>query len=157
MEVPRPSRTCSVSQRDFHPNEPFFSVLTDNDGFFIRNDIAAEHWTEPPKHYVGWWKTTAKHIAERPTQRQCSGETLQDLFEHIHSQQGDADTLYVLTLLMIRRRMLRLENETADEHGNRQLEVYSLNTNLTYQIPVAIPNQERLEAIQQLIDRFSSL
>ena len=148
MEVPRPSRTCSVSHRDFRPNEPFFSVLTSENGLFVREDIATEHWLGPPEEFFGWWKSTVKHVADNTTQ-QVSGETLQGLFEHLTAQPGEADTLYILTLLLLRRKLLRYEKESTDEQGNRLLEVYALHTDMTYQVPVAMPDHERLETIQQ--------
>jgi len=149
VEVPRPSRICSISHRDFAPNEPFFSVLADERGLFVRRDIAVEHWSGPPEACFGWWKSTAKHIADNTPQRQVAGETLQSLFERLTSQPGEADMLYILTLLMLRRKMLRYEKETVDGQGNRWIEVYSLHTNLTYQVPTAMPNHDRLEVIQQ--------
>jgi len=128
-------------------------VLTGENGLFVRKDIATEHWTGPPEEFVGWWKSTVKHIADNATQ-QVSGETLQSLFEQLVErltavQTDEADTLYVLTLLLLRRKLLRYEKETADEQGNRLLEVSALHTGVTYHIPVAMPSQERLEIIQQ--------
>jgi len=157
VEVPRPSRTCSVSRRDFRPNEPFFSVLTGESGLFVRKDIAAEHWTGPPEEFVGWWKSTVKHVADSATQ-QVSGETLQSLFEQLAATQSDeADTLYVLTLLLLRRKLLRHEKEITDEQGNRLLEVSGIHTGVTYHIPVAMPSYERLEAIQQQLAALTTL
>ena len=148
VEVPRPSRSCSVSRREFRLNEPFFSVLQGEDGLFIRKDIAAEHWTGPPENIVGWWKSTVKHVGDG-TPQPVSGETLQGLFERLLASSDEPDTLYILTLLLLRRKMLRYEKETQDDQGNRLLEVYSLQANQTHQIPVAMPSQERLEEIQQ--------
>ena len=148
MEVPRPSRTCFVSRRDFHTQEPFFSVLTEEEGLFVRKDIAAEHWIGPPDEFIGWWKSTAKHVTDN-TSPQVPGETLQGLFERLTVQSDESDTLYILTLLLLRRRLLRYEKEVTDGQGNRFLEVYAVQTNMMYQIPVAMPGQERLEAIQQ--------
>jgi len=148
VEIPRPSRTCSVSRRDFRPNESFFSVLTGENGLFIRKDIAAEHWSRPPEEFVAWWKSTVKHVADN-TPQQVSGETLQSLFERLTAQTDEADTLYILTLLLLRRKLLRYEKEIADEQGNRLLEVSALHTDLTYQVPIAMPDHDRLDAIQQ--------
>ena len=148
MEIPRPSRICSVSHRDFFPNEPFFSVLTGENDLFVRKDIAAEHWTGPPKNFFGWWKSTVKHIANN-TPQHVSGETLLGLFEQLTAQSGEADTLYILTLLLLRRKLFRHEKEIVDDQGNKLLEIYAYHTNMTYQVPVAMPNHERLEIIQQ--------
>ena len=147
MEIPRPSRTCSVSRRDFHPNEPFFSVLTGESGLHVRKDIATEHWTGPPEEFFGWWHSTAKHITDSDSQH-VSGETLQSLFERLIEQPDEVDTLYILTLLLLRRKLLRYEKESADELGNRLLEVYAPHSDMTYQVLAAMPGQERLEAIQ---------
>ena len=138
---------CSVSRKDLRPNEPFFSVLTGEDGFFVRKDIAAEHWSGPPEQCFGWWKSTVKHVADAPSS-QISGETLQSLFERLTTQPEEADTLYILTLLLLRRKLLRYEKESTDEQGNKRLEVYALHTDRSYQIPVAMPGQDRLEVIQ---------
>ena len=148
MEVPRTSRTCAVSRRDFRPNEPFFSVLTDEDGLFVRKDVSPEHWSGPPDVCIGWWQSTVKHVADNAPQ-QVSGETLQELFERLTAQPGEADTLYILTLLLLRRKLLRYEREITDEQGNQLLEVFALHTDMLYQVPVAMPNHDRLEAIQQ--------
>ena len=96
----------------------------------------------------GWWKSTVKHITENVPQH-VSGETLQSLFERLTAQPGEPDTLYILTLLLLRRKLLRYEKETADAQGNRLLEVYAVQTSTMYQIPVEMPGHERLEAIQQ--------
>ena len=148
MEIPRPSRSCSVSHRDFRPEEPFFSVLTNENGSYVRKDIAAEHWTGPPKGFFGWWKSTVKHVADNVSPR-VSGEELQNLFERLTALPGEADTLYILTLLLLRRKLLRYEKEIVDDQGNRVLEVYMPCTDMMYQIPAAMPGQERLEDIQQ--------
>jgi hypothetical protein len=147
MEVPRPSRMCSVSRRDFRPHEPFFSVLTGEDGLFVRTDVAAEHWSGPPDECVGWWKSTVKHVAESATQP-VSRETLQGFFERLAASPGEADMLYILTLLLLRRKWLRYEKEITDAEGNRWLEVYAPHTDRMYQVLVAMPDQERLEGIQ---------
>ena len=115
---------------------------------FVRKDISVEHWQGPPKECFGWWKSTAKHISEHAPQ-QVSGETLLGLFERLTAQPGEADTLYILTLLLLRRKLLRYEKEITDGQGNRWLEVYVVHSSTMCQIPVEMPGNERLEAIQQ--------
>ena len=156
MEIPRPSRICSISQRDFRPHEPFFSVLTEENGLYVRTDIAAEYWMGPPEEFFGWWKSTVKHVADNISP-QISGEDLQSFFERLVALPGEADTLYILTLLLLRRKLLRYEKEIVDEEGNRILEVYMPHTDRTYPIPVAMPGQKRLEYIQQQIAALTSV
>lgn len=148
MEIPQPSRTCSISRRDFRPNESFFSVLMEKNGSFIRKDISVEHWSEPTEKFFGWWQSTAKHVADQTSQH-VSGETLLNLFERFVAMPCEADTLYILTLLLLRRKLLRYEQEITDEQGNRLLEVHAFHTEMTYRILVAMPGRERLEVIQE--------
>jgi len=155
VEIPRPSRTCSVSRRDFQADEPFFSVLTRENELFIRKDIAAEHWSGPPHEFFGWWKSTAKHVTEHPP-KHVSGETLQSLFERLAAQPGEEDTFYILTLLLLRRKLLRYEKESIDEHGNKWIEVYALHTNMTYRVPAAMPDHERLTEIQRQLTALTN-
>ncbi|MDR0520926.1 MAG: hypothetical protein LBH00_03625 [Planctomycetaceae bacterium] len=157
MDIPRPSRCCSVSHREFLPGETFFSVLTEDGGQFFRQDIAAEHWRQPSQPVFGWWKTAAKQAAADLPSKQTSNELLFRHFEQLVRQQNEADAemLYVLTLLLLRRKWLRYEKETDGGGGNKQIEVYSPQTNLSYQIPAAMPNHDRLEFIQQQLEQIS--
>ena len=123
---------------------------------FVRKDITPEHWSGPPEGFFGWWKSTVKHVADNSSQ-QVSSETLQSLFERLSVQPSEADTLYILTLLLLRRKLLRYEKESADEQGNKLLEVYAVHTDMTYQIPVEMPGQERLEAIQQQLSALTNV
>ncbi|GHT14794.1 hypothetical protein FACS1894170_12070 [Planctomycetales bacterium] len=155
-DVPRPSKTCSVSQREFLPGEEFYSVLTDNDGLVVRADVAAEHWIEPPEHCLAWWKTTAaENVAKKNIA--APNEALLQFFNELSFETDNADVRYVLTLLLLRRRSFRLDKEDTDEAGHKVMFVTSLHDDAVHQVAVAMPNQERLEEIQQLLSERTGI
>ncbi len=58
-----------------------------------------------------------------------------------------------LTLLMIRRRLLRYEKEE-ERDGQKFLVVYAVKENATYEIPTAMPDRERLAEVQEELSRL---
>ena len=55
---------------------------------------------------------------------------------------------YVLALLLIRRRVVRLEETERDDNGCEMLVLYCPRRETTYRVAVAAPNDERTTEIQ---------
>ena len=55
---------------------------------------------------------------------------------------------YVLALLMVRRRVFRLEEGEPDQQEGEMLVVYCPRRETTYQVPVVVPDASRAEQIQ---------
>jgi hypothetical protein len=150
MDIPKPAKNCSVSQRELQPNEPFYSVLTEEINGLQRSDISVEEWKTPPndlpEDWVGWWQTKMPENPEKKSQL-APNDVLLELFEELGNDTQETDIRYILTLLLIRRRMFRLEREEVRE-GQKMLIVYDLKRNLNYEIPVALPAPKRVEEIQ---------
>jgi len=54
---------------------------------------------------------------------------------------------YVLTLLLIRRRVFQLEEEKRDQ-GHAIVSVYCPRRDMNYDVPVLVPDPSRIEPIQ---------
>ena len=149
MDIPKASKTCSVSRRELKPGEAFFSVLIEeNDGETKRLDIAAEHWTGPPQHCVGWWRTSNPETSDKKI-KLAPNDILLDLFEQFSADLTKPEMRYVLALLLIRRRLFRYEREEeTDETGEKTLVVYSIKQNMNYEIPVVHLTSGQLEDVQ---------
>jgi hypothetical protein len=52
-------------------------------------------------------------------------------------------------LLLIRRRVFRLEEEKTDDQGRELLAVYCPRREATYEIPAVVPEPQRVDEIQQ--------
>ena len=63
------------------------------------------------------------------------------------------DFCFVLALLLVRRRIVRLEAEETDEHGPSRLVLFSPKTEAEYRVPVVHPLPERVQEIESGIVR----
>jgi hypothetical protein len=152
MEVPKAARNCCLSGRELLSGETFFSILVEEDDVYVRRDFASENWQGAPEKYVGWWKTKVQNISDKKA-KLAPNEVMLNLFEQIRTNSGQADLLYVLSLLLIRRRLFKYDREEQDENGQKKMIVYAIKENNSFEIPVAMPDLSRLEEIQsQLAD-----
>jgi hypothetical protein len=72
-----------------------------------------------------------------------------DLIEQWSGEPGRADTCYVLALLLVRRRVARLEETEHDAEGREVSVLYCSRRETTYRVPNVVPSDERVAAIQQ--------
>ena len=70
-------------------------------------------------------------------------------WDELAEQPDRQDMRYVLTLLLIRRRVFRLEEEKSSGQGRELLVVYCPRRETTYQVPAAVPEPPRIEQIQE--------
>ena len=82
-------------------------------------------------------------------------DVLLDLFEELAEQAQSADLRYVLALLFIRRRVLRLEDTEQDPMGGELLVISCPRCSTDYKVRVTPPDGARAEEIQnQLAQMF---
>jgi hypothetical protein len=146
-EIQRFTRQCAASGREMAPGEEFYSVLTVDGAELVRRDYAKAAWPGPPEGAIGWWKSQvpgpdAKRLHWAPN------EVMLQFFEQLEQQPGREDVRYVLTLLLLRRRVLRMEREDGDAEGRQVLVVYCPRRETSYQVLVAVPEETRIQQIQ---------
>ena len=144
LEVHRCTRQCAKTDRLFSPGETIYSVLLSDGGQIKRLDYAADAWQEPPDTAMAWWKSqlpgaNAKRVHWAPN------EVILDYFDRLQNEEAKADVRYVLTLLMIRRRIVRLEHVSASESGNEIMLVYSPRQESEHRVPVVMPTAARAD------------
>ena len=72
-----------------------------------------------------------------------------DFWDQLADQPDKRDMRYVLTLLLIRRRVFRMEEEKTDEEGEQWVAVYCPRREATYEVPAVVPEQARIDQIQE--------
>lgn len=147
FEVHSRSRKCAKTQRPFEPGEEFFSALVARGSQVVRLDYAAEAWEGPPEKAIGWWKSQVPDAKAHRAQW-APNEVMLHYFEELEGNPEKADTRYILALLMVRRRVLRME-EGIDGAPADELELHCAKNEQTYRVPVAQPTPERVQAIQE--------
>ena len=147
-KVQRCTRHCEASDRELLPGETFYSVLVAEGAEVQRHDYSAEAWTGPPDGAVGWWKS---QIPDRNANRKhwAPNDVMLQFFDELGEQPDREDVRYVLALLLVRRRVMRLEETDVDEQGREVLALYCPRREATYHVPAASPQQSRIDEIQE--------
>jgi hypothetical protein len=162
FEVQRTSRRCTATDLPLEPGDVCYSVLEFHGADVVRKDFSSAAWMEPPPNAFAWWRTripepSAKKIKLAPN------DVLLQLFDELADDPAHLDMRYVLTLLLIRRRVFRVDSSAdatsscADQRdtfgAGEMMSVYCPKRDASYQVSVAMPGEERIEQIQlQLSD-----
>lgn len=154
FEIQRCTRQCAVTGRELLPGETFYSVLVEKGSSVERQDYSEAAWTEPPSDAIGWWKT---QLPDPKTQRKqwAPNDVMLRLFDELAEQPERRDVRYVLALLLVRRRVMRLEEaESEEQDGGTSMLLYCPRRDETYRVPVVLPDAERAEEIQRQISQL---
>ena len=119
----------------------------------LRQDYSSEGWLGPPDGVLGWWQST---MPARDARRQnwAPSDVMLDLLEELEPQGDRHDMRYVLSLLLVRRRVVRLEDVEHDELGREVSLLYCPRRDVTYRVVTVIPGAERTQVIQQELARL---
>ncbi len=146
-EVKRCSRRCAETQRELAEGEVYYTALVAVGADVQRLDFSEEAWQEPPEGTIASWKS---RMPLRDTKvSMAPNEVLLELFKQRLEQPDKQDETYVLALLMIRRRILRLEQSREDDEGNETFLLSSARDDSTYEVLVTVPTSQRVAEIQE--------
>lgn len=148
FDVERCTRHCATTGRQFAEGEEFYSALVPEGSHVKRHDYSLEAWQGPPERTIGWWKSKMPtHDHKQP--KLAPSEILLKLFQELESSVEQRDMRYVLALLMIRRRILRLEDTIPDDKGGEIMMLYCSRDESTHHVPIVMPSDARVDEIQQ--------
>jgi hypothetical protein len=152
-EVQRCTRHCAGNGRELGPGESFYSVLVAEGAALRRYDYSVEAWEGPPQQTIGWWKS---QIPDRNATRKhwAPNDVMLQFFDELAGQPDKQDMRYVLALLLVRRRVMRLEENEKDEQGRETMVLYCPRRETTYKVPAVTPDQPRIDEIQQELARL---
>jgi hypothetical protein len=151
-EIHRSTRHCAVTGRELKPGETFYSALSASGSELVREDFAAEAWEGPPEGAIGWWKSYVPSPHARKL-HWAPNDVMLDLFEQLADDRAQADLRYVLALLLIRRRVMRLEDTETDDEGEAMV-LYCARRESEFRIASVPPTAERVGEIQQELARL---
>ncbi len=87
--------------------------------------------------------------AEQNKLNLAPNEVMLQYFEQLHTSPGSQNMAYVLSLLMVRKRIMRLNGSEEDEQGNELLVLSEPKSEKEYKVPVTQPTVEQVESLQQ--------
>ena len=149
-EIQSCTRRCAASGRELAPGESYYSALVPEGSGYRRYDYAEEAWKGPPEGAVGWWKS------QRPDKRRARwapNDVLLDFFDQLEGQEQSQDLRYVLALLLVRRRVMRLE-QTESTPGGDVLVLDCPRRETTHRVPAVVPDEQRAKQIQEELARL---
>jgi hypothetical protein len=146
-DIQRFTRHCAKTGRELKPGETFYSVLAADGARIVRQDFAADAWQGPPEGALGWWKS---HVPTQSTHKVswAPNDVMLELLEQWESDSAKQDMRYVLSLLLVRRRVLRLEEAETNEAGQEVSALYCPRRETTYRVITSMPSDERAVEIQ---------
>ena len=148
FDIQRCSRRCSVTDRELKNGETCYSVLVPQGGEVVRLDYSAEAWPGPPASAIGWWQSVVVDPnAGRP--HWAPNDVMLNYFERLLEDPAAEDARYVLALLLVRRRIARVERTDHDAAGREQLVIYCPRNEREYSVAEAMPSDARALEIQQ--------
>lgn len=156
FEVQRTSRRCAATDLPLEPGDVCYSVLEFRGAEVIRRDYSSAAWTDPPPEAFAWWRTRIPEPVAKKV-KLAPNDVLLELFDQLADDPMHEDMRYVLTLLLVRRRVFRLETQgdllsAANGSGASASDVmcvYCPNRDASYTIPAVMPDSERIDEIQQ--------
>ncbi len=149
----RCTRRCARTGRDLAPGEEFFSVVLEQGTGLARMDFSREAWQGPPEGALGWWRTQVP-LPDGKRPQLAPNDLMLEMFEGLERQSDRADYRYLLALLLLRRRVLRLEEQEHDALGREILVLYCPRRDATYRVVVVAPDPARIEVLQDELARL---
>lgn len=150
IDIPRCSKRCCRTDRPLAPGETYYSALFEGRQGLERLDFSVEAWNNETRRPIGWWKSVIPSTDDRRI-RLASNDILFDLFDQWLGDGEKAEYLYILTLLMVRRRLLRFEKSGEGELGNDEMTVYAARREQSYTIQAATLDADAIAKIQNTL------
>jgi hypothetical protein len=147
FEVRCCSRCCSETDKPLEPGEVYFSMLEAREAETVRLDFCADAWQGPSEQSLGWWRSRVPVKDEKP--KLAPSEVMLNLLGALGDKPNDQQFRYVLSLLLVRRRVLRREDAVRNETGQEVLTLYAAKRDARFEVVVDEPNQAQAEKIQQ--------
>lgn len=152
FDVQKFTRVCAETAREFEPGEVFYAYLIRAGGEIVRRDVSREAWEGPPEDCIAWWKSSVPDPKSKKL-NWAPDDVMLHYFQETENKPEEQDIRYILALLLIRRRLFRLEESQEDESGETLLVSCSRN-DTDYTIQVTEVSPDRADAIQALLSQL---
>ena len=147
-EIQRCTKRCHATERELEPGDVYYSVLVVDDGEPCRHDYSPEAWEGPPPGAIGWWKAEIPS-AKAKKKHWAPNDVMLQFFDELENQEDKQDVRYVLSLLLVRRRVMRHDQTEQDDAGREVLVLQCPRRDETYRVTAVVPDASRVEEIQE--------
>ena len=108
-------KTCTATGRDLVPGSICYSSLIERNGQLQRLDFSEEAWPGPREEEIGHWRSIVPHPNDTKA-KPLDADALMRHFEQMseNSIPGQEKFLYVVALLLLQKRRLKLVDSIRD-------------------------------------------
>jgi hypothetical protein len=152
-DVQRFTRHCAATGRELAPGDDFYTALVIDGAQVRRLDYALGAWQGPPDRTLAWWKSRVPRPDDRRP-RLAPNDALLEMFVGLEGVEEKQDMRLVMALFLVRRRVLRLEEQETDAEGRNGLVLYSPREDVTYRVAGVMPSESRALEIQEELTRL---
>jgi hypothetical protein len=145
-------KTCSQTGKPFGPGDVCYSAVVEKGNEWVRLDFSAGAWSGPPQGALGYWRLTVP--ARDQTRRQTlDPDALLRQFEQLCEDANPAREKfrYVLALLLVQRRRLRITQTRNDAEGT-VLELSGLQGEGPFEVRDPELAESEVAALQQELE-----
>jgi hypothetical protein len=146
-EIAHCTRRCAVGGRALAPNESYYSALVMERGVAVRRDYAASAWSGPPEGAFAWWQANVRG-SDDLRGKLAPQDVLLDLFATLAGEPAEAEFRYVLGLLLLRRRLVKLDQTRTNAEGEL-LVLDCPRRDERFELRVAAPSDEKATELQR--------
>lgn len=145
-------KTCAATGKDLVPGTVCHSAVVERDGQLMRLDYSAEGWQGPPPDAIGSWKCLVPQPASTSVQA-LDPEALMRCFEQLSEDSNPSQDRfrYVLALLLLKKRRLKLEG-TREDGDIVYLEVIGSQGEGPFEIPDQQLPPHEIEELQKSLN-----
>jgi hypothetical protein len=149
-EIAGCTRRCATSGRAIAPGEEYCSTLELERGATVRRDYGLDSWQGPPENVVAWWRSRLDGDGARA--KLAPQDVLLNLFAALADEPVEAEFRYLLGLLLLRRRLVKLDQTRSDVGGDVLL-LDCPRREEQFELRVTVPDATRsAELERRLID-----
>ena len=117
FEIANCTRRCAASGRALAPGETYFSTLHMERGAPVRRDYAARRLAGRRRRTPSPGGSRGSTAATAPEPKLAPQDVLLNLFAALADEPAEAEFRYVLGLLLLRRRLVKLDETRRDGDG----------------------------------------
>lgn len=147
FEIARSDRHCSVTDKELQPGDYFYSVIINDGDEYQRVDISDAAWKGPPDDCVGWWRTQVPTLATL-RMKWAPNDVMVHYFESLADDPAKRDTRFILSLLMLRRRLFSQREIETNPDGSEEIIYDCSRNNKEYRVTVVELSENRMEQVQ---------
>jgi hypothetical protein len=145
-------KNCSQTGQPLGPGEVCYSAVVEKGSEWVRLDFSAGAWSGPPQGALGYWRLTVP-ARDQPRRRALDPDALLRHFEQLCEDANPAreNFRYVLALLLVQRRRLRITQTRSDADG-AVLELAGMQGEGPFEVRDQQLSESEIAALQQELE-----